>query len=253
MQVGEAMGEDDVPDLADGGVEVVAFVEDLRVAVVDLEEFQAAHRHEFLRGDAPAEVGVIDVGEHRLAGGFALGIDRIDIALDDFEHAVAALGLDNFAQVDGAHVDRGEFVFIRELLAGNENETAGFLEFGTELSKRFQAHFWKVIAGALLDPVFAEAFDVTFEDIATAFIRRHEPAVTHLQGVMIAEHQEIVAMLLIPIGDHLGIAIAIAPEGVGVEIALPPAGFLGAGVGGEQHDGEGKQPDGWADWFHERE
>ena len=53
-----------------GGIAQVAHG---RVAVVHLEKSLAFHAHELLGGDAPAEVGMVQVQKHRLPGGFALG------------------------------------------------------------------------------------------------------------------------------------------------------------------------------------
>ena len=70
---------------------------------------------------------------------------------------------------------------------------------------------------------------------------------------MIGQRQELIPMPEVPIDDHLGVVVAVAPERVGVQITLEPPGLrigndeialvLGMGVrdrGGCQHNQEDK-------------
>ena len=47
------------------------------------------------------------------------------------------------------------------------------------------------------------------------------PLVTLQQDVVIGDCQEIVTVLLVPIDDHLREIVAVAPVGMGVQVALP--------------------------------
>ena len=52
---------------------------------------------------------------------------------------------------------------------------------------------------------------------------------------MVGQREEVVAVLLVPVGDHLGEVVAVAPERVRVQVALP---VLRA-RGGRQRGGDG--------------
>ena len=66
---------------------------------------------------------------------------------------------------------------------------------------------------------------------------------------MVGDAEKVVAVAAVPVGDHLGIVVAIAPERVSVEVALPPAGVFGgegggAGTQNEPGDGQSQPEDG---------
>ena len=63
---------------------------------------------------------------------------------------------------------------------------------------------------------------------------------------MIGEREEVVAVLLVPIGDHLGIVIAIAPQRMGVQVALPSACRSIGGRSNERDEGESESENGGA-------
>jgi hypothetical protein len=74
------------------------------------------------------------------------------------------------------------------------------------------------------------------------------PAIAAAKDVVIRQREKVIAVAAIPIGNHLGKVIAVAPEGVGMDIALPPLGagrFCGGCDCGEgeraNESGEGKQ------------
>ena len=63
-----------------------------------------------------------------------------------------------------------------------------------------------------------------------------------MKNVVIRESQKMVSVVLIPLSDHLGIIITVAPEGMSVEIAAPPPGFgrrglVSRGQGCEEKNG----------------
>ena len=40
---------------------------------------------------------------------------------------------------------------------------------------------------------------------------------------MVGEGKEVIAICFVPLNDHFRVVVAVAPEGVRVEIAFPPA------------------------------
>ena len=58
---------------------VVAEVEDSPMTVVDLEKIEFLNRGHVFSGYRPAEVGMIEVGKHRLAGLARLLVNGLDI------------------------------------------------------------------------------------------------------------------------------------------------------------------------------
>jgi len=85
---------------------------------------------------------------------------------------------------------------------------------------------------ALLDPVCAEPLQVFVQGHRAAFVGcRIDPSVALGQNVVVGKREEMVAVLLVPIDNHLRIIIAIAPERMGVQIAFPPLGRCGTGRG----------------------
>ena len=49
-----------------------------------------------------------------------------------------------------------------------------------------------------------------------------EPAPPLLEHVVIGDREEMVALLLVPVGDHVRELVPVAPEGVRVQVPLPP-------------------------------
>ena len=63
------------------------------------------------------------------------------------------------------------------------------------------------------------------------------PFLTLGQDVVVRKRYKVIAMRFIPIHDHLGKIIAVAPVRVGMEIAfIPFISILGAGLAGEKAD-----------------
>ena len=48
-----------------------------------------------------------------------------------------------------------------------------------------------------------------------------DPALALGEDVVVGQGEEVVAVPLVPVGDHFGEVVAVAPEGVGVQVALP--------------------------------
>ena len=58
------------------------------------------------------------------------------------------------------------------------------------------------------------------------------PAFAVGKNIVIGHGQEVVIVTLVPVGDHLGKVVAVAPQRVRVQVALPPARFGGVESGG---------------------
>jgi transcriptional regulator of acetoin/glycerol metabolism len=79
-----------------------------------------------------------------------------------------------------------------------------------------------------LQPVGTEAALVLREGFGKMVLRGlGDPLLTLEHPVVVRHRQEVVAVLLVPVGDGLRKIVAIAPQGVGVQIAFPPAGLSG--------------------------
>ena len=131
----QPFGEDDIPDPLGAGVELIALIKDRRVAVIDLEELLVVDLHELLGGDGPLEVRVIEVREHGHAGPHSLRMDGIESVLQGLDDLRAGRGIeglireDQLLDVRRVHVD----VLVRDLFAGNEQESARLFELGLDL------------------------------------------------------------------------------------------------------------------------
>src|SRR5690606_33715977 len=121
-----------------------------------------------------------------------------------------------------------------DLLAVDEEELAGLLEEWAELVEGLEADAGGggglvVLIG--LDPILAEAGEVA----GVVLDRRRPqsevgPVILGIgEDVVIGEREEVVAIALVPVHDHFGVLGAVAPEGMRVEVALPPAQLEGGG------------------------
>ena len=64
----------------------------------------------------------------------------------------------------------------------------------------------------------------------------HDPPLALGEDVVVRQGQEVVPALLVPVRDHLRVVVPVAPEGVGVQVALPPTGFRLCGGDTGIHD-----------------
>ena len=106
VELGQTHRLHDIPEAVGTGVRGVTFVVNGRMTVIHFKEPLALHAHQVLGSHAPAEIRVVEVRKHRLTGAPMLFEHRIDVVLHDFEHAVAALGRDEVAQVRRVEMDR---------------------------------------------------------------------------------------------------------------------------------------------------
>jgi len=244
-QVGQAAGQHGVPHRVGVEVVVVAGVVHLVMAVVNLEETLAFHLHEFLGRDRPAEVGMVEVREHRLAGPRLLLEDGVEVLLHDLDGGRAGERRQELARVGDVDVNgagpSGRGGGLRatpgggNLLARDHQEAPRLLEERAVFVERLEAHLPLAVLLAELDPVRAEAAQVFLQNPAAAAttpgagMHAHhlgkQPALARLHGVVVGDGEEVIALLLIPVGDHLGIIVAVAPERMGMQVALEPAWF----------------------------
>ena len=234
--------QQDVPHSLDADVIRIAFVANGRMAVVNLEEPVALHLHQVLGGERPAEVGVVDVRKHRLAAEPALRQHGVDIALHDFHDIRAVPRLDSVAKVGRVDVDLvllekvrrvgANFVLLElvsDLLAGNHQEPLAFLQIATELGQRVEPDLQDAVGGeASVEAVRAVTGEVFFEGCLAHLVGHRNPFDAFLEDVVVGQGQEMVAVGLVPFGDHFGEIVAVAPERVRVQVALPPARRLRA-------------------------
>ena len=197
-------------------------------SIVDLEEALTLDLHEILSRDAPAEIGMVDVREHGLPRLTTLLQHGIDPALHHIQHIGSAPGRDLLAEIGGIDVNRKRQVPAGDLLGRNHQEPTGLFEPGAKLFQRLQP----ILVGSLsippLQPVGTEAALVLREGFGKMVLRGlGDPLLTLEHPVVVRHRQEVVAVLLVPVGDGLRKIVAIAPQGVGVQIAFPPAGLSG--------------------------
>jgi hypothetical protein len=136
-----------------------------------------------------------------------------------------------------------------DLHARDHQETSRFFEERAVFGKWFQADFFFPGGLAALDPRGTEAGEVFFHHRTAAALHDRalgdggrfqlKPALALCEDVVVRHREEVVAFAFEPVGDHLGIIVAIAPERVRVEVALEPTrGWIGGRRGGVD-DGEG--------------
>jgi len=185
---------------------------------------------------------MIDVGEHGDIEFFPLSQDGVDIALDDIEDVGAALCGDGVPEIGCVDVDGGGEVSVGNFGGGDEEEPTGLIQERFEFGKGFEADLRGTLVDAFLDPRGAEAISVFGEGFASAyFVGGTDPTFSFEEHVVVGEREEMVAVVFVPGGDHLGVVIAIAPERVGVEVPFEPS--LSRGDGGRGLAEQGARKD----------
>jgi len=211
-------GQNDVPHPLGARPQVVAVVVHIAVGVVDLEESRPLNARHVLGGQGPLEVRMIDLDQHGLAGLLLLLEHRVDVVLQDLGHGRAALRGDQVQQVDGVQMG-----LVGDLLGLDHQEPPRLLEQAAKLGEGLEPDFGlPFLALAGLDPAIREPREVPLER-GLLLVRHLHPSVADGEPVVVGQRQEVVAAILVPLCHHLGEIVAVAPEGVGVQIALPPS------------------------------
>ena len=224
----DPVGVDHVPNLPRAEVLGVAVVPYRWVAVVHLKKPFAAQPDHVGRLDRPAEVGVVNVREHRLAGRLALRQHGVDVFLHRRRHPGPALRRDLFPDVGDVDVDRQALKLVGDFLALHQQETPRHGHLRAILGVSLEPDPRDALDDFVLDPVVAETFQIFVErTLAAGIFLAVNPALALGQHVVVGDAEKVVAVAAVPVGDHFGVVVAIAPERVGVEVALPPAGVLG--------------------------
>ena len=228
----KALGEDDIPDPLGAGMQLVALVVDRRMTVVDLEELLVVDLHELLRRDGPLEVRMIEVREHGHAGADALGMDGVKGMLERLDDLRAGGGIERLVRkdelLDVRRVD--VHVLVRDLFAGDEQETAWLFELGLHLGQGAQTDFLLFALAADDDPLLTETLEIPIQgDRPGLGLVDLQPLIMVGDDVMVRQRQEVIPMALIPVGHHLREVIPVAPIGMRMEVTLEPARLFGGG------------------------
>ena len=204
---------------------LVTQVVDVRVTVVDLEEPLLRDHRQFLGGDRVAEVRMVEVDQDGTSQPPGLLLDGGQVVGHDLDDALAALGLDQLQDVAGVHVDRLCLKPVGDLLALDQQEASGLLEQRTVLAQRLEPDLEVPLLGTGLDPGVPEPLAVAGEAVLLGPIvglPQAHPPLPLAEDVVVGEGEELVAVAGVPVHDHLRVVIAVAPERVGVQVALEP-------------------------------
>ena len=83
-----------------------------------------------------------------------------------------------------------------------------------------------------VDPLLTKTLDVALQPpprlIVDRLVRMY-PLGPLAEDVVVRYRDEVVAVGLVPVEHHLGVVVTIRPQGVGMEVAFPPARGLGLG------------------------
>ena len=224
----QPLREQDIPHTLGARPVVVTVVVDSRMAIVHLEKTLPLQCDEVLDLDGPPEVGMVDVGEHRLTGSAALIQHRVDVVLHHLPDTPTALRLDQLGDVGGVHVNWLRLEAVRDLFTLDQEEAANLLEPPPVLLESFQTGEKCAIVLTLLYPVRPELFQIVLECRHAACARCNvDPSIAFGERVVVRQGDEIVTLVLVPADDGLGIVVPVAPEGVCVKVALPPPKVAG--------------------------
>ena len=240
-----------VPNLFMAHARGVAGVVDGGVAVVDLPEILFQHCRQILGGKRPSEVRVIDVREHRHSEALGLLVYHLQIRTHHFLNAGEVFyGLDLLFEIYGVEMDRDLAKAGADLLRLDEQELARLFKLGAVLLQLLQPHLGFAIFDTRGHPFVAKASAVFFHrGLAEGLAALLDGGLAHphllrLQHVVVGDGQEVVAVLLVPVRDHLRKIVPITPERMRVCVALEPARLCGGG-GVDQSENE-KAENGWA-------
>jgi hypothetical protein len=205
---------------------MVAELIDAGMSVVDFEMSFEHGVGQVMRGDCVVIIRMIEMRENLASGPFRLIVHRAEVVRDGFGDRRSAERRDRFFKVGGVDVNRHAFGLVADFLGRNHEKLAALFDQRAELFQRLEPHFRIGSFAAALDPSVAEARDVFRNNVGAGFLRQLAfllPANALAQHVMVGEREEVVVVCAVPIGDHVGEVVTVAPEGVRVQIAFPPA------------------------------
>ena len=242
LQAREAQRIRDVPDFIGRGMVRIARVVVVIDAVPDLEKLFAHHGREILGGHSPFVVRMVHMHHDLASGARGQFLHGGQVRVHHVAHRGAVAGLDELHEIRRVHVDRALVGgLVRDLFGLNEQKFPGRVEERPVFVEGLEPHFHaaRFATRARFHPVRTESFQVvrvgiarhirrTAPRLALRFCgdrRERHPALPLTEDIVIRESEEVVARVPIPLDDHLGKPVAVRPQCVGVEIALPPARF----------------------------
>jgi hypothetical protein len=226
LPVAQPLGQQDVPHTLGAGPKLVAFVMNLRVAVVHLEKLLAAECDQIFDFDRPAEVRVVDMREHGSAGALALLEDGVDVVLHHLADALSSLGLNEVLDVGRVHMNVLGLEPVGDFFGRHEQKRPWLFEEGAVFLESLETHLMHAFVGvSLVNPVgpVREASLVEVEKLRASTFGDVDETFALGERVVLGQRDEVVARGLVPVDDHLRIVIAIAPKRVCVKVAFPPS------------------------------
>ena len=111
---------------------------------------------------------------------------------------------------------------VADLFTLDQQELPRFLELSLDLVERRAKVLGLAVRALAFDHLcVSERLLVDPRGFASSLVRRNPP-LTLAEHVVIAEDQEVVAVVFVPLDHRFGRAVAVAPPRVGVGIALIP-------------------------------
>ena len=122
-------------------------------------------------------------------------------------------------------MDRGQPEPVGNLLSLQEHETPRFFQSGADLGQRFQADLLFAVDRSGLDPIAGKPGLELADRLGSAAVAVDVDPVPAGDGedIVIGEAQKVVTVLLVPEADHFEVVVAVAPQGMRVQIAAIPA------------------------------
>jgi hypothetical protein len=126
-------------------------------------------------------------------------------------------------EIERIHVRASTIQVLRDLLSAHEKETPGLVQRRRVFARPAETHEKRIASAAFFDrrrmthPILVVRF------AAESRGRHAPPLLVRRDRVVIRERHELVAISLVPVRDHLRKVVAVAPERVGVRVALPPS------------------------------
>ena len=115
---------------------------------------------------------------------------------------------------------------IGDFLRLHQQELARSVKQRPKLVESPQTNLGQTIANSSLGPLLSETCLVPFQRVDSTTFGRHflrNSLLATTENVVVRERQEVVVILRVPVADHLGKIVSVAPQRMCVEIALEPA------------------------------